>query len=100
MRMWMRMWMRMRMGVWMRMRMRMRIRMRRRRRRMVPVRIIIIKKNQDCIDKNGDIVRQTITINGTFQLVSSVIRTSQPQFSMVSFLVMQMKTLGRKAHFP
>jgi hypothetical protein len=72
----------------------------RRRRRMVPVRIIIIKKNQDCIDKNGDIVRQTITINGTFQLVSSVIRTSQPQFSMVSFLVMQMKTLGRKAHFP
>ena len=81
------------------MRMRMRIRMRMRRRRMVPVRIII-KKNQDCIDKNGDIVRQTITINGTFQLVSSVIRTSQPQFSMVSFLVMQMKTLGRKAHFP
>ena len=84
----------------MRMRMRMRMRIRMRRRRMVPVRIIIIKKNQDCIDKNGDIVRQTITINGTFQLVSSVIRTSQPQFSMVSFLVMQMKTLGRKAHFP
>jgi hypothetical protein len=89
----------MRMRIRMRMRMRIRMRMRRRR-RMVPVRIIIIKKNQDCIDKNGDIVRQTITINGTFQLVSSVIRTSQPQFSMVSFLVMQMKTLGRKAHFP